>query len=174
MHRQKHTSAGPREDAKMGAGGREQDRKCSHIHSVRRGRRGDSLQRKEEECSLLTETFPVRVCKVKVRSTPLLYMYYVRVYINTQPSVHNVIWLLRSALKHASKNLSFPACNIQEEAICHSITSIFHILTEQSQMAWHSATSRHLVEYSIYVLKWDKKSRVARGRRMLCQSVIAK
>lgn len=156
MHRQKHTSAGPRGDAKTGAGGGEWEGRCRH-HSVRRGQRGDSLLRKEEGCSLSTKSFPVRVCKVKDRSTPLSYMYYVRVYINTQPTVHNVIWLLRSALKHASENLSFPTCIIQEEAICHSITSIFHILTEQSQMAWHSAASRHSAEYSTYVLKGDKK-----------------
>lgn len=43
------------------------------------------------------------VCKVKEkRSTASLYMYYDCIYINSQPTVHNVIWLLRGALTHAS------------------------------------------------------------------------
>ncbi len=97
------------------------------------------------------------VCRVKDRrSTVLLCMYYDRVYINSQPTVHNAIWLLRGTVKHASKFLSFPACNIQEEAICRSAASIFHVSTEQSQMAWHSTTSRHVVQYSTYVIKWAK------------------
>lgn len=97
------------------------------------------------------------VCRVKDRkSTVLLYMHYDCIYVNSQPTVHNVIWLLRGALKHGSKFLSFPACNIQEEAICRSAASIFHILTEQSQMTWHSTPSRHVVQYSTYVLKWAK------------------
>lgn len=107
------------------------------------------------------------VCKAKGRRSTLpLYMHYDHVYVNNQPTVHNVIWLLRSALKHASKFLSFPPCNIQEEAICHSTTSIFHILTEQSQMAWRSTTSRLIVQNTCF--KVSKKAIVAKQSRPVC------
>lgn len=68
-------------------------------------------------------------------------MYHDHVHVKSQPSVHNVIRRLWSALKHTSRCLSFPAWNIQAEAICLSITSIFHVSTARPQIAWHSTAS---------------------------------
>lgn len=58
---------------------------------------------------------------------------------NSQKMVHNAIRLLGSALKPA-RNVHFLHAIFRKTAFFHPITSIFHILSGQSQMVWNLTT----------------------------------